>query len=300
MIAPPAVRRGFVDIAEGQVHYRHAGDGARPLVMFHASPGSSRGLVPLMREFAASRRVVALDTLGNGDSDAPAVATPDIAYLADAHLRALDALRIDAFDLYGSHTGGNIACEIAIRRPDRVGRLVLDGMSVYEADEQRDLLANYAQEIPIDLEGSQFARVWNFVRDAYLFWPWYRRDAAHVRDVGLPPAAVLHDKAVEVLKALRTYHMSYRAALAYPKTARLPLVRTPTLLVCARSDMLLRYVDKVLALLPMARYQLTPGANTPEDAAATTRIIAAYLDEGGGNGDAATARHQRQPKDNDA
>jgi pimeloyl-ACP methyl ester carboxylesterase len=277
-VSGAAVRRGFVEIDEGQVHYRCAGAGGRPLVMLHASPGSSRGLVPLLRELGTARRVVALDTLGNGDSAAPAPAAPDIAYFADAHRRAIDALGIDGFDLYGGHTGGNIACEIAIAAPGRVRRLVLDGMSAYDPDEQRDLLANYAREIPIDLEGSQFFRVWNFVRDAYLFWPWYKRDAAHVRDVGLPPAAVLHDKAVEVLKALGTYHLSYRAALAYDKTARLPLVRTPTLLMCARNDMLLRYVDKVHALLPDAAPVLTPGANTTEAAAETAGIIAEWLD----------------------
>jgi pimeloyl-ACP methyl ester carboxylesterase len=272
------VRRGFVEIAEGQVHYRRAGEGGRPLVMLHASPGSSRGLVPLLRELGAARMVVATDTLGNGDSAAPAPTAPDIAYFADAHLRALDALGLAEFDLYGGHTGGNIACEIAIRQPGRVRRLVLDGMSAYEPDEQRDLIANYAREIPIDLEGSQFARVWNFVRDAYLFWPWYKRDAAHVRNVGLPPAAVLHDKAVEVLKALGTYHLSYRAALAYNKYERLPLVKTPVLLVCARNDMLVRYVEAVLALLPGAAHELTPGANTPDAAAESARIIAAWLD----------------------
>ena len=52
----PAIRRGFADIAEGQVHYREAGraqSAALPLVMLHASPGSAKLLEPLMRPLAA-------------------------------------------------------------------------------------------------------------------------------------------------------------------------------------------------------------------------------------------------------
>jgi pimeloyl-ACP methyl ester carboxylesterase len=279
-----SVRRGFVEIAEGQVHYRMAGAatdaGALPLVMLHASPGSSLMLAPLMRELGRDRRVLAPDTLGNGDSAPPRGASPSIGDFADAHLQAIDALELDRFDLYGSHTGGNIACEIAIAAPHRVRRLVLDGMSLYAAEERAEMLREYAREYPPDLDGSHLVKVWSFVRDAYLFWPWYRRDAAHRRDTGLPPPEALHEKAVEVLKALSTYHLSYRAAIAYDKEGRLPLVSVPTLLACGRSDMLLRYFDAVAALLPSAAKAVTPGTATPADTAETARRIAEFLDGG--------------------
>ena len=41
-----SIRRGFADIDEGQVHYRTAGNGDPPLVMFHMSPTSSQHLDP--------------------------------------------------------------------------------------------------------------------------------------------------------------------------------------------------------------------------------------------------------------
>jgi pimeloyl-ACP methyl ester carboxylesterase len=273
------VRRGFVEIAEGQAHYRTAGweRGGTPLVMLHASPGSARMLEPLIATLGRDRRVVAPDTLGNGDSAAPAGEAPAIGYFADAHLRALDALGIGRFDLYGSHTGANIACEIAIAEPGRVRRLILDGISLYAPDEQADMLANYAPRVPVDQNGTQLHWVWHFVRDAYLFWPWYRRDAAHRRGVGLPGADDLHDKAVEVLKAVRTFHISYRAAIAYDKAARLPLLRVPTLLACAETDMFLMYFERVQALLPAAQPVITPGAGTPAALAATGRIFYDFL-----------------------
>ncbi|WP_226576968.1 alpha/beta hydrolase [Acuticoccus sediminis] len=276
----PPIRRGFVDIDEGQVHYRTAGEAhdGLPLVMIHPSPGSSLMLVPLMQRLARTRRVVALDTLGNGDSAPPRHLTRDILPYADAHARALAALGIDRFDLYGSHTGGNIACEIAIAHKDRVHRMILDGMSVYAPEEQADLLENYAPGITVDQSGGHIHWIFNFVRDTYLFWPWYKRDKAHVRDVGLPPADVLHDKVVEVLKAARTYHLPYQSALAYDKEARLPLVDVPTLLSVAATDMLAVYFDAVAALLPGAQHLRTPGVSTEADAETTVAGFLSFLD----------------------
>ncbi len=274
------IRRGFADIAEGQVHYRHAGvqHGGVPLVMLHASPGSAKLLEPMIGAFGKQRRVVATDTLGNGDSSPPQGEAPDIAYFADAHLRALDSLGLQRFDLYGAHTGANIACEMAIAQPHRVRRLILDGVSLYSAEERADMLAHYAPGVAIDQNGGQFNYIWHFVRDAFLYWPWYRREAANRRVIGLPSAGELHDKVVEVLKAARTYHISYNAAIGYDKAPRLPLVRVPTLLACARTDMLVQYFDQVQALMPHAEPVLTPGSASPAALAETVALFAAFLD----------------------
>lgn len=277
----PTIRRGFVDVAEGQVHYRHAGSTSAqaplPLVMLHASPGSAKLLEPLIGAMAPHRRVLATDTLGNGDSSPPEGRAPDIAQFADAHVRALDALGIDRFDLYGTHTGANCAAEIAIAHPRRVNRLILDGVSLYSAQEREDMLANYAPDVKIDLHGSQLNHLWHFVRDTYLFWPWYRRDAAHRRTLGLPSADDLHDKVVEVIKAARTYPLSYRAAIAYDKAPRLPLVKVPTLLACSRSDMLFQYFDQVRALMPGARPLATEGVGSAAALAATAAAFETFL-----------------------
>jgi pimeloyl-ACP methyl ester carboxylesterase len=277
---PPVIRRGFTEIDEGQVHYRTAGEAGQgvPLVMIHASPGSAKLLEPLIAAFGRRRHVIACDTLGNGDSCLPRGGTPSIGYFADAHRRALAAMGIERFDLYGTHTGAAIACELAIAAPDRVRRLVLDGLSLYPPDQRDDMLAHYAPGVTLDQNGSQLAWIWNFVRDAYLFWPWYRRDAAHRRPLGLPSAEELHDKVVEVLKAARSYHLSYNAAIGYDKTPRLPLVTVPTLLACARGDMLFEYFDQVAALMPRARKLATQGFSNPAAFAETLAAFEAFLD----------------------
>ena len=272
------IRRGFADISHGQIHYRHAGGDGPPLVMLHASPGSSRQLEPLMNAFAPTRRVIAPDTLGNGDSAPPREARPTIDSLAAGALEALDALGLDRFDLYGTHTGASIAATIALLRPDRVRRLVLDGVGLYTPAEQAAILADYLPEMPVDHQGLHVLWAWQFCRDTYLFWPWFRHDRTGVRDVGLPPAETLHAKFVEVMKAYGTYRASYRAAFEFDKRARLPLLRVPTLAVCARSDMLFGYLDELAGLVPGATRQEIPGVGTPEAARETARLIGAFLD----------------------
>jgi pimeloyl-ACP methyl ester carboxylesterase len=234
---------------------------------------------PLLRMFAASRAVYALDTLGNGDSSPPREHAPDLSVFVMAHLEAIDALGLREFDLYGSHTGGNIACEIALARPESVHHLVLDGMSLYAPDERDDMLRNYAPPVLLRDDGTHLAYLWNFVRDTFLFWPWYKRDADHVRAVGLPDVGTLHDKVVEVIKASRTFHLSYNAAIAYEKEARLPLVAVPTLLTCARADMLLPYLDAVAALMPRAKTLVTLGFQSAAAADETITLMTAFLDD---------------------
>jgi pimeloyl-ACP methyl ester carboxylesterase len=246
--------------------------------MLHASPGSSRQLEPLMAAFGRTRRVWAPDTLGNGDSSPPREAQPTIETLAAGAIEALDGLGLDQVDLYGSHTGASIAATIALMQPKRVRRLVLDGVGLYAPEEQAEILAGYLPDVPVDHQGLHVLWAWQFCRDTYLFWPWFRHDKAGVRDVGLPSPEALHAKFVEVVKAYGSFRASYRAAFMFDKRARLPLLSVPTLAACARNDMLFGYLDELARLIPGARRQEIPGVASPEAAAETARLIGDFLD----------------------
>ncbi len=208
------VRRGFVDIEDGQVHFRTAGEGEPPLVMFHRSPSSSLSLEPLIARIAKTRRVVAPDTLGNGHSSPPAAANPDLLYFAGAHLRALNALGIERFDAYGAHTGSKIALELALAHPERVRKVIFDGISLRAPEAAAELLSGI-EEVDVDHDGSQLMRAWHMVRDAYLFFPWWKHTADACRDLGLPDPVSLHGEVVDLLASIRTYHLAYRAALVH-------------------------------------------------------------------------------------
>jgi pimeloyl-ACP methyl ester carboxylesterase len=248
--------------------------------MIHASPGSSIGLSSLIREFGRSRRIIAPDTLGNGDSAAPAVTNPDIPYYAGATLRAMDALGLQKVDLYGSHTGAHICVEIALAHPERVGRMILDGIAMFSPDDKRDFLANYAPSIEPDAFGGQFHWAWHFVRDQGWFFPYFRRDVAHLRGVAQPSIEALHNTTVEVLKSIRTYHLAYRAAFAHDDRARLPLVRTPTLVMADDTDPLRVGVPLANDLLPGSQAWIFKDSVRADAAAHKANVLAKFLDSG--------------------
>lgn len=279
------IERAFVNIREGQVHLRRsvgADPGTQPpLWMIHASPASSVSLVGLMQELGRTRRVIAPDTLGNGDSAPAAPAVPDIPYYADSSLRVMVALGIERVDLYGSHTGAHIVSEMAIARPDRFRRMILDGVAMFTPEEKKENLATYAPAIEPDAFGTQYHWAWHFVRDQGWFFPYFKRDAAHARGLDMPSVEALHRTTLEVLKSIRTYHHAYRAAFAHDEPARLPLVKVPTLVMADWGDPLKPGVPKAAALIPGALHTIFDerphgkGAN-----AAKAAMLAHFLDHG--------------------
>lgn len=268
------IKRSFVDLDHGQMHLRTAGDGA-PLVLIHPSPGSSKQLERLMMALATrGRRIIAPDTAGNGDSAALSQPRPEIADFAAAALEAVTQLEAGPFDLYGSHTGASIAMEIALRAPARVRSLTIEGMGLYDANTQSDVLERYAREIHPDAEATHLMKVWHFCRDQYLFWPYYNRTADGRLPDGLPDNEMLHEFVVEVLKAMRSYHLSYRAAFRHPKRDRLPRLRLPVHVICSPSDMLYRYFGDVTALIDGAqRTELLPWSDPQHHDHAADAIV---------------------------
>lgn len=236
------IRRGFTDIAEGQVHYRtiEAGSGGNktPLLLLHSSPLSSLLMVKFGVHLAASRDVIALDTLGQGDSCPPARSDAMMDYFADATARVLATLgdKYERVDVFGTHTGARIAADLAIDHPKRVRKVMLDGMRRMPGV----LYDDYAERIDmsrhIDPDGTQFFKAWNKWRDEYLFKPPHRWTQEQATGSPLPSARDLHDSAIEVFKGIPHAHVAYRAAIYYRPDERLPLITQPTMVTCGSRD----------------------------------------------------------------
>lgn len=240
-LSRPAPRAGiwrdYVDTPRGRVHLRLGGPDCNPLIALHSAPGSSAPLRPLLEGLGTTRRVIAPDFIGNGDSDKPD-APVDIATLGGDVLAVADALGLANFDLWGTHTGALIALEAAIAAPDRVGRVILEAPPLLSPDFTADLLANYFPELRPDKWGLYLQQAWNMRRDMFLFWPWYRAERAAARPLAVPDADFLHDWTLGLLTSGATYHRSYRAAFEYDTKARLPLLRRPALICAGPADML--------------------------------------------------------------
>lgn len=125
----PPVRRGFVDIGDGQIHYRAAArepSTGIPLICFHQSPMSSLVFEEMLPYLGVERHAIAMDTPGFGESFRPKArpALPDYAGWLHEAIAALGYLQ---FDVLGIFTGAGIAADMAMRWPDAVRRVVLIG-----------------------------------------------------------------------------------------------------------------------------------------------------------------------------
>jgi pimeloyl-ACP methyl ester carboxylesterase len=200
------------------------------------------------------------------------MAQTSIAFYADCLLAVMDHAGLDRVDLYGHHTGAQVVCEVAIAHPDRVRRLVLDGVGLFPDEQRAEFLQRYAPPIAPDPEGAHLAWVWDFISQTTQHFPHYLRDDGHKIEGGaaLPPP-LLTNRAAEVLKVWSTYHLSYGAAFAHDLKARLRLLTSPTLVLEVERDPLARYAQEAADLIPGARITQTAAAQR----APTLR---AYLD----------------------
>ncbi len=291
--------RSYVHTRFGQVHIRTEGRRTRrPTVLaLHPSPGSARPYVHIAARLGSTRRVVAPDMLGNGDSDAPAThhaltdaLSPEygdscgtartLADYADEAVTVLDALgEVEPVDIWGNHTGALIGIELAIRHPHRVSRLVMDGITIFDPTEKADIVAHYLPPFELDEYGAHLHRAWGMRHDMILFWPWYRTNPAGWRPLGALSPTALHAITMELLRSGPTFRTAYDAAFRYPTTARLPLLTVPALLTLFGDDPLAGAADEACRLLPSLR-RASIGGYGPDQLDASVRVITDFLDEG--------------------
>ncbi|MBD5099340.1 MAG: alpha/beta fold hydrolase [Clostridiales bacterium] len=127
------------------LHYIKKGTGA-PLLLLHGNGESGDYFVHQIDEFARQFTVYAVDTRGHGQS--PRGTAPfTISQFAEDLLGFMDEHGIDKADILGFSDGGNIALAFALRHPERVGRLVLNGANLdpsgVKAAVQRPIVLGY-------------------------------------------------------------------------------------------------------------------------------------------------------------
>ena len=143
-----------MDIAH---HFVEKGQG-EPLLLLHGNGedcGYFRGQID---EFSKCYHVYAPDTRGHGKT--PRGEKPfTIRQFADDLLGFLDAHQIAKAHLLGFSDGGNIAMLFAMRHPDRVKRLILNGANLNPSGVKRSV------QIPIEL-GYRIAKLFSAGSDS--------------------------------------------------------------------------------------------------------------------------------------
>ena len=112
-----------IESPDGPIEFAEAGDGPAVLVVHGAGGGFDQGL-DLGETFVGDGyRVIAPSRFGYLGTPLPADASPEAQ--ADAYVRLLDALQLDAVPVVGVSAGGPSAMQLCLRHPERCSALVL-------------------------------------------------------------------------------------------------------------------------------------------------------------------------------
>ena len=131
-------------------YYIEKGQG-EPLILLHGNGENCDYFAGQIDEFAQYYHVYALDTRGHGKT--PRGDTPfTIRQFADDLLAFMDAHDIDKAHVLGFSDGGNIAMIFAMKYPERVLRLILDGANLDAKGVKPSI------QIPIEI-GYRFAKM---------------------------------------------------------------------------------------------------------------------------------------------
>jgi pimeloyl-ACP methyl ester carboxylesterase len=251
----------YVQTKRGRMHLRRAGGpGGRPTLVIPTGGGSSAQFAPVVSGLAGDgeRQVFAVDYLGNGLSDKPEREVT-IGTLAEDMAALAEALGFDEIDVWGSHTGALVGLELAVRRPSLVRRAVLEGPVFISPDFQHDLLSHYFPPIRADKWGMHLQLVWNWRRDMFMYWPWYRVERSAARQLGVPTAEELHKYAIGILESGPTYDLAYRSAFSYHTADRMVRLTKPALVCAGPNDMLVSGLkDAERLAVPVVEARLTP------------------------------------------
>ena len=114
----------WVHVRDQPVNVLDIGDG--PAVVFlHGLSGCWQNWLENIAPLAADHRVVALDLPGFGESPMPPAAAISVSGYARTVANLLDTMGVEQATIVGNSMGGFVGCEMAIRFPQRMQRLVL-------------------------------------------------------------------------------------------------------------------------------------------------------------------------------
>lgn len=219
-----------------------AGTGDAVPILFLHGVGSDKSVwAPQLAQFGASRRTVAFDYPGYGESDPGAAGTTRDDFAA-AMLSAMDALGIDRAHVCGLSLGGVIAIAMHAQAPDRCVSLIIadsfavhpDGGAIYE----RSIAA--AADMRALAEG--------------------RADAL----LAQPADPAVRSEVIETMAKIdpAAFRIGAEAVWLADQRERAAAIRAPTLVLCGTEDRVTPpALSRELAyLIPGAQYEPIAGA----------------------------------------
>ena len=234
-------RVSSISTARGRIGLIEGGSGGVPVVFLHGVGSDKSVWAPQLAHFGRSRRAVAFDYPGYGDSaSAPDGTSRDD--FAAAILAGLDSLGIEKAHVCGLSLGGVIAIAIHAAAPDRCASLILadsfalhpDGRGIYERS----------------LAGSVNLRAMAEARVDFLL-----------------AAGALEDVRREVVETMSkidpaAYRIGAEAVWLADQRDRAAAIGVPTLVIVGEEDRATppQLSEELAAIIPGARLETIPGA----------------------------------------
>jgi 3-oxoadipate enol-lactonase len=243
-----------------------------PLMLVHGLGEDHRAWRKLLPHLALSRRVIAYDLRGHGETTL-GDADGTLAQLGDDLVALLDAMGLGRVDLCGFSLGGMVVLRAAIDAPRRVRRLVPLATSSRVGRavapwylERAELADRGAQALHPVLEEDTRQQFLNAPGEADAHWR-IRRQAT---------------------QDPRGFANACRAAVALnaaPLDPELPGIRAPTLVVSGELDSLCppRAGEIVASAIPGARLEIVPGSGhavAVERPSELGELLLGFLDDG--------------------
>ena len=238
-----------ISIGDAEIFYEEAGEGP-PLMLVPGLGGVGAFWAPQIAALKRRFRCIIHDHRGCGRSTRSRIAYSVEQMSTDA-LRLMDALKIERAHFVGHSTGGAMGQAIALDHPERLDRLVLSATWAGPDPFFQRCFA-VRREVLEKLGPASYQRVTN----AFL-WPPYWIKANAEKLATMEKAALADPQPLEIALS------RIDAIVRFDRRAGLARIKTPTLVICAKDDM------------------VTPAHLSEEIAAAVPGAKLAMLEKGG-------------------
>lgn len=208
-------RKAYLDGPYGQIHYYELGVGPC-LILAHQSPVNGRQFEKGMSYLADKGfRVIAIDRPGYGNSDGPEE-VPTIQEYANVYPSVLEALGETKAHFLGHHTGASVLCAFAVKLPEFVRSLILNGPVIATAEDLKAFENLHYGPPEIHPDGSHLLKAWQ-VREHFT--------------LGWTDKYAMHRRLVDQLWAGENEWFGHYAAFQYDMVSDFMKLSVPTMIL---------------------------------------------------------------------
>jgi aminoacrylate hydrolase len=213
-----------VSVGDAEIYYERHGSGP-PVLLVPGLGGVGSYWLPNIAAFSRDHQVIIHDHRGTGQSTRSKIRY-SVDQMTDDLVGLMDALGIEKAHLVGHSTGGAIGQTLAITQPER-----LVSLTIYASWTKADPFFRRVFEARRALLTNVGATAYVRATPAFLYPDWWINENI----------ALLEEREKAVIPNFPPAEIGASridAIVAFDRTAQLGAIRTPTLVICAKDDIL--------------------------------------------------------------